>query len=48
MMMRPSPMVDKGAYLSRQGGGGATVAITSKVLVVGIWNKDLMMSNKLT
>ena len=45
--MRPSPMVDKGAYLSRQGGGGATVATTGKLVIIGIWNKDKVMSNKL-
>ena len=47
VMMRPSPMVDKGAYLSRQGGGGATVATSGKLVIIGIWNKDKLMSNKL-
>ena len=46
VMLRPSPEVDKGAYLSRQGGGGATVAQTAKCLIIGIWDKDVMMSNK--
>ena len=46
MMIRPSPECDKGAYLSRQGGGGATVAITEKCLIVGIWDKDMPNSNK--
>ena len=46
MMIRPSPEVKQGAYLSRQGGGGATVCTTEKCLVVGIWDKDQPMSNK--
>ena len=31
--------------LSRKGGGGATAAITSKCLIVGIWGADVVMSN---
>ena len=31
--------------LSRQGGGGASVARTGKALVIGMWEKDAMMSN---
>ena len=46
MMIRPSPEVDHGAYLSRQGGGGATVTSTDKCIIVGIWDKDMPMSNK--
>ena len=46
MLLRPSPEVDKGAYLSRQGGGGATVAQTEKCVIIGIWDKDQAMSNK--
>ena len=46
VLLRPSPEVDKGAYLSRQGGGGATVVMTEKCVVVGIWDKDAIMSNK--
>ena len=48
IMIRPSPEVDKGAYLSRQGGGGATVASTDKLVIIGIWDKDAVMSNKQT
>ena len=33
------------ATLSRQGGGGACVAKTDKVLLVGVWGKDTPMSN---
>jgi hypothetical protein len=46
MMIRPSPDLKQGAYLSRQGGGGATVACTAKCVIVGIWDKDMSMSNK--
>ena len=31
--------------LSRKGGGGACVAKCDKVLVVGVWGKDVEMSN---
>ena len=31
--------------LSRKGGGGATAAITSKCLIVGVWGADVVMSN---
>ena len=33
--------------LSRQGGGGATAAVTNKALVVGVWGKGVEMSNKM-
>ena len=33
------------AILGRQGGGGACVAKGDKVLVVGVWGKDVEMSN---
>ena len=33
--------------LSRQGGGGATVAITGKALLVGVWGKNVERSDKL-
>ena len=46
MYLRPSTDVDKGGYLSRQGGGGATVVATEKTIIVGIWDKDTQMSNK--
>ena len=36
------------AILSRQGGGGATVALTSKTLIVGVWDKTIEMSNGMT
>ena len=32
-------------YLSRQGGGGACVVRTKNALVIGIWDKNLIMSN---
>ena len=35
----------KFAVLGRQGGGGATVAKTDKVIIVGVWGKDVPMSN---
>ena len=38
----------KYAVLSRQGGGGACVAKTDKALIVGVWGKDVPMSNKKT
>ena len=31
--------------LSRQGGGGACIAKTDKALLVGVWGKDVPMSN---
>ena len=37
---------DQVTYLSRQGGGGACIAKTKQAIVIGIWNKDIMMSNK--
>ena len=40
-------MVDKGAYLSRQGGGGATVCSSGKLVIIGIWDKEKLMSNKM-
>jgi len=45
MMVSHSPE-DKVTYLSRQGGGGACIATTNKCIVIGIWSKDIMMSNK--
>ena len=39
MLIRPSPEVPHGAYLSRTG-GGATVASTDKCVIVGIWDKE--------
>ena len=33
------------ATLSRQGGGGACIAKTDKALLVGVWGKDVPMSN---
>ena len=35
-----------GEIVSSQGGGGATVVMTDKVVIVGIWDKDAVMSNK--
>ena len=45
MYIRPSPDVPNGAYLSCQG-GGATIASTDKIVLVGMWNKEMAMSNK--
>ena len=45
MYIRPSPDAANGAYLSCQG-GGATIASTDKIVLVGIWNKEMSMSNK--
>ena len=38
----------KFCVLSRAGGGGAVAAKTEKSLVVGVWGKDVEMSNKKT
>lgn len=38
----------KFAILSRAGGGGACVAKTAKALLVGVWGKDVAMSNSKT
>ena len=35
----------KYCVLSRQGGGGACVAKTAKAILVGVWGKDVPMSN---
>ena len=35
----------KYAVLSRQGGGGACIAKTGKAILVGVWGKDVAMSN---
>ena len=32
-------------YLSRQGGGGACIARTKNAVLVGIWDKNAVMSN---
>ena len=37
----------KYCLLSRKGGGGATVAATSQALIVGVWDKDVLMSTDL-
>ena len=39
IFMRPGQFPTS-AYLSRQGGGGATVATTDKLIILGIWDKD--------
>ena len=36
---------DQVAYLSRAGGGGACIVRTKNALVIGIWDKNSMMSN---
>ena len=33
------------ATLSRTGGGGACIAVTGKTVIVGVWGKDVPMSN---
>jgi hypothetical protein len=33
-------------YLGREGGGGACIARTNTAVVIGIWNKSAVMSNK--
>ena len=38
----------KYVILSRAGGGGACVAKTAKALLVGVWGKDVQMSNAKT
>ena len=39
MFMAPGTVPNSG-FLSRQGGGGATVVATDKLLIMGIWDKD--------
>ena len=36
----------KYAVLSRQGGGGACVAVTEKAVIIGVYGKTTEMSNK--
>ena len=49
MFLTSSKMEDvKYVVLSRQGGGGACVALTGKALIVGVYNKTAMMSNNKT
>lgn len=33
------------ATLSRTGGGGATIARTKNAIIIGIWDKNSVMSN---
>ncbi len=33
------------AYLTRHGGGGACIAKTKNAIVIGIWDKNMIMSN---
>ena len=33
------------AYLTRTGGGGATVARTKNAIIIGIWDKNSVMSD---
>ena len=33
------------AYLTRTGGGGATVARTKNAIIIGIWDKNAVMSD---
>lgn len=34
----------KSSYLTRQGGGGAVICKLNTCIVIGIWNKDHVMS----
>jgi len=45
MYIRASPDVPNCGYLSCTG-GGATLASTDKVVLIGLWNKEVAMSNK--
>ena len=44
MMVRHDPD-DKVTQLGRQGGGGACIVRTKNALVIGIWDKNALMSN---
>lgn len=44
MMVKHIPE-DAVTYLSRQGGGGACIARTKNAIVIGIWDKNIIMSN---
>jgi hypothetical protein len=44
MMVRHIPE-DGVAYLSRMGGGGACIARTKNAIVIGMWDKNTIMSN---
>ena len=45
MYIRASPDVPNCGYLSMTG-GGACLASTEKIVIVGVWNKEVAMSNK--
>ena len=49
MFIRSDVSNEKVAFctLGRRGGGGACVAQTDKALLVGVWHKDVDMSNKM-
>ncbi len=34
-------------YLSKQGGGGGCICRTKTAMLIGVWDKNAMMSNKL-
>jgi len=44
MMVKHEPE-DNVCYLSRMGGGGACVAKTNQAIVIGVWDKNMTMSN---
>ena len=44
MMVSHDPETNT-VYLSRLGGGGACIVKTNKALVIGIWDKNAVMSN---
>ena len=37
---------DNSVYLGREGGGGACAVRTNQCVVIGVWNKAAVMSNK--
>lgn len=45
MLIKHNPE-NNSAYLGREGGGGACVARTKSALIIGIWNKSAVMSDK--
>ena len=45
MLIKHNPECNS-AYLGREGGGGACVARTKSAVIIGIWNKAAVMSDK--
>ena len=46
MLIKHNPEVQS-AYLGREGGGGACIARTGTVILIGVWNKSAQMSTGL-